>query len=202
MPEIPGLDAIRDFLSERLAGKRVDSAKALRPSIVRSYESEDFEADGAGRTFGLILRYGNDLTQTQFTEHLRPFTGGTKGILTRGKFIAGIGNACVDEVLFEAEVSPSSKRRALSADDVRQVYEATPKALTEAREVVREHMLPHINKKVRGFLKVHRKGGEPCFICANTIGEVTANQRITNYCRHCQLGSMIKGVAEHVATAS
>ena len=256
----------------------------MRPSIVRSYASEDFAADIVGRTFGPITRYGkdlffplapdrvlavnlmltgrlqyadpaerrskrtyfllgvagmelrylddrqmglvyyvrpeelyervprlaalgpdaldNDLTLEQFTERLRPFTGEIKGILTRGKFIAGIGNAYVDEVLFEAGVSPFAKRRALSADDVRRIYEAIPKVLIEAREVVREHMLPDIHKKVRDFLKVHRKGGEPCPTCGNTISELTANQRITSYCRHCQPGSLIKGVAEHVASSS
>ena len=284
MPEIPDLEVIKDFLNEHVAGKTIDRAEVLRPSIVRSYAAEDFAADITGRTFGEVTRYGkdlffplgpdrllavnlmltgrlqyteaaarrskrtffllgmgdmdlrylddrqmglvyyvrpeelhervprlaelgpdaleNDLTLEDFTQRLRPFTGEIKGILTRGKFMAGIGNAYVDEVLFAAGISPFSKRKELKPDDVRRLFEEIPQVLTDAREVVREHMLPDIHIKVRDFLKVHRKGGEPCPVCGNTISELTANQRITSYCRRCQPGSLLRGVAEHAAARS
>ena len=38
----------------------------------------------------------------------------------------------------------------------------------------------------REHLKVHRKGGEPCPRCGNRISEITAGNRITNFCRNCQ----------------
>ena len=46
----------------------------------------------------------------EFKERLRPYTGEIKGVLARGKFLAGIGNAYVDEILWEARVSPFRKR--------------------------------------------------------------------------------------------
>ena len=140
------------------------------------------------------------LSLDDFTARLRLFSGEVKGILTRGRFVAGIGNAYVDEILFDARVSPFSKRRELSDDDVRRIHESIPKVLLEAREVVRERMLPNIDVKVRDFLRVHRKGGEPCPVCGATISEITANQRITSYCRHCQPGSLLRGVREHAAS--
>jgi formamidopyrimidine-DNA glycosylase len=40
----------------------------------------------------------------------------------------------------------------------------------------------------RDFVRVHRRGGQPCPRCGAAISEITANQRITSYCRTCQPG--------------
>jgi formamidopyrimidine-DNA glycosylase len=132
------------------------------------------------------------LTFEDFKERLRPYTGEIKGILSRGKFIAGIGNAYVDEILWAAKVSPFRRRKELSEEELRRVYDAIPQVLHEAIEVVRERMLPNIHLKIRDFLKVHRKGGEPCPRCGTTISEITPNQRITSWCRTCQPGGLVK----------
>lgn len=144
-----------------------------------------------------LLEQGPDaldggLTFEEFKEHIRPYSGEIKGVLARGKFISGIGNAYVDEILWAAKVAPFRKRRTLSDEELRAVYEAIPAVLSEATEVVRERMPPNIHVKVRDFLKVHRKGGEPCPRCGATISEITPNQRITSWCRTCQSGSLIK----------
>ena len=132
------------------------------------------------------------LTYDEFTERIRPYSGEIKGVLARGKFLAGIGNAYVDEILWEARVSPFRKRKTLSEDELRQVYDAIPKVLKEAIEVVRREMPPNIHIKVRDFLKVHRKGGEACPRCGTTVSEIEPNQRITSWCRTCQPGGLIK----------
>ena len=41
-------------------------------------------------------------TFEEFKERIRPYTGEIKGVLARGKFLAGIGNAYVDEILWAA----------------------------------------------------------------------------------------------------
>ncbi len=46
----------------------------------------------------------------------------------------------------------------------------------------------------RDFLSVHMKTGEPCPRCGTAISLVGANQRITNFCRQCQPGGLIKGM--------
>ena len=38
----------------------------------------------------------------------------------------------------------------------------------------------------RDFMRVHRLGGKPCPRCGSTVSEITANQRITSFCRTCQ----------------
>ena len=131
-------------------------------------------------------------TFEDFTQRIRPFRGEIKGVITRGRVISGIGNAYVDEVLFEAKLYPFKKRTALSDEELRRVYEAARRVVREAVDEVRARMDGDIQLKPRDFLKVHNRGGQPCPRCGNKITEITANQRITSYCRRCQPGLLIK----------
>jgi formamidopyrimidine-DNA glycosylase len=128
----------------------------------------------------------------EFTERLKRFHGEIKGVLTRGAFISGIGNAYSDEILFAAGLSPFRKARSLSPEERRRLFEQCPAVVQEAISVLRQRMAEDIHVKVRDFLKVHNKGGRPCPSCGGNISQITANQRITSYCRRCQPGMIIK----------
>ena len=82
------------------------------------------------------------LAYDEFVGRLRAFQGEIKGILTRGRFVGGIGNAYADEVLFAAGLSPFRRRRELTADDLRRLHEAIPAVLTDAIGVLRERVPP------------------------------------------------------------
>ncbi len=51
------------------------------------------------------------ITFEEFTERLRRFHGEIKGVLTRGAFISGIGNAYSDEILFAADRGNTNTRQ-------------------------------------------------------------------------------------------
>jgi formamidopyrimidine-DNA glycosylase len=182
MPEIPDLEVVKDFLNERIAGREIVRAEARRPRIARSLAADDFVADVTGHTFGKVPRLGKDLL----------FPLNPDRVLARGKFLSGIGNAYVDDILWAARVSPFRKRKDLSDEELRKVYDAVPEVLQEAIDVVRERMPPDIHREVRHFLKVHRKASEPCPRCGAIVSEITPNQRITSWCRSCQPGGLIK----------
>ena len=131
-------------------------------------------------------------TFEDFAERIRPFRGEIKGVITRGRVVSGIGNAYADEVLFEAELYPFRKRTALSDEELRRLYEAARKVVRDAVEEVRVRMDGDIRLKPRDFFKVHNRGGQPCPRCGARITQITANQRITSYCRPCQPGLLIK----------
>lgn len=128
----------------------------------------------------------------EFQRRLRAFHGEIKGILTRGQLIAGIGNAYADEVLFAAGIYPFRKRKTLTEEEVRRLHQKSREVVEEAIVVLRERVGEAIHLKVRDFLKVHNKGGTPCPRCGNTISQITANQRITSYCRRCQPGMLLR----------
>lgn len=135
-----------------------------------------------------------EVSLEEFRTRLRPFRGEIKGILTRGEFIAGIGNAYADEILWAARLHPYRKRTQLTPTEVDALYSAMRSTLAAAVEKVRLEMQDDIHLKPRDFLAVHMKTGEPCPRCGTPISLVGANQRITNFCRSCQPGGLIKGM--------
>ncbi len=151
--------------------------------------------DDLGKVPGL-MEQGPDVLDEfsfeEFEERLKRFHGEIKGVLTRGQVISGIGNAYADEILFEAEVYPFKRRKALSQEERRRVYDCSKQVILDAANQVRERMGDRIDHKIRDFLKVHNRGGEPCPRCGRAITELRANQRITSYCRGCQPGMLLR----------
>ena len=128
------------------------------------------------------------LTEELFVERLRKYRGQIKTILTTEQCVAGIGNAYSDEVLWEARLHPYRRRAELPDEKLRDLFRAVRSVMEWAIPIVTERMeaegLP--DDHYRDHLRVHRKGGQPCPRCGARISEITAGQRITNFCRRCQ----------------
>lgn len=135
-----------------------------------------------------------EVSMEDFAERLRPFRGEIKGILTRGEFIAGIGNAYADEILWRARIHPFRKRTQLSRDEIGRLYNAVGETLTWAIDRLAPEMGQAIHTEPRGFMQVHMRSGQPCPRCGSTISVIQAKQRITNFCRTCQPGGLIRGM--------
>jgi len=131
------------------------------------------------------------LTPDAFLERLRRLHGEIKGILTRGVVIAGIGNAYADEILFRAGIYPFRKQTSLSVEERASLYAAMRAVLSEAIEVLRQRMGEEIHIEIRDFLQVHNKKGQPCPRCGHPISEIRVAKRATNFCRHCQPGTLV-----------
>jgi len=130
-----------------------------------------------------------EVSPEEFAQRIRKFTGQIKNILVNHRFVAGIGNAYADEILFAAKLHPYRKRTTLGDADIERLYQALRKVFAWATPIVAEQMRDELNyEERRDFLKIHRKGGEPCPVCGTRISEITAGQRITNFCRNCQPG--------------
>jgi formamidopyrimidine-DNA glycosylase len=145
----------------------------------------------------MFAEMGPDALQIErgnFMARLRRYHGEIKGILTRGSFAAGIGNAYADEILWHAKIHPYRKRPSLSAEEADALYDAMRATLHESIEQVRLAMKDDIHLKPREFFAVHMRAGQPCPRCGTTISLVGANQRITNFCRECQPGGLIRGM--------
>lgn len=135
-----------------------------------------------------------NITLQEFRDRLKPFRGEIKGVLTRGEAVAGIGNAYADEILWAARLHPYRKRTQLTTAEMETLYDAMQSTLQDAIEKVRVEMQEEIDQKPRDFFAVHMKTGQPCPRCGTPISLIGANQRITNFCRTCQPGGLIKGM--------
>ncbi len=136
------------------------------------------------------------VTEDDFRARIRKFTGAIKNVLTNQKFIAGIGNAYADEVLFEARLDPFRKRTTMSDDDIGRLHRAIGTVMDWAIPILEEHFRDGLDyEEWREHLKVHRKGVEGlvrdrdkgrCPRCGLHITQISPNDRITSWCRNCQ----------------
>ena len=106
--------------------------------------------------------------------HLHP-------LLRKQKTIAGIGRSWVDEILWEAKLSPFKKGSELRGEELTQLHEALH-VLGDALEHYEEVIGETVPDKLPMPLKVHRREGEPCPRCGTTIEAVFYSQHQTNYC--------------------
>lgn len=131
------------------------------------------------------------LTEERWLQRLKPYRGGIKNIIVNAKFVQGIGNAYADEILWEAKINPYTPKTKLTEDDLRRLYHAARAVMAWATPLVAERMIQGDTldyEERRDFLRVHRRGGDPCPRCGTRITEITAGQRITDFCRTCQPG--------------
>jgi formamidopyrimidine-DNA glycosylase len=167
-------DELRYF-DEKLDGKTY-LLKEEERSLIPNYEQMGPDALDPALTFEV------------FRQRIKRFPGQVKRTLVNEAFIAGIGNAYADEILFEARIYPFAPTRGLSEHQLRALYEAIGRVYAWAIPIVAQRMGETIDEKIRDFLKIHRKGGQPCPNCGAPITEVAPNNRITSYCRACQAG--------------
>ncbi len=132
-----------------------------------------------------------ELTLEVFRERLRKFQGEIKGVLTNQQFVAGIGNAYADEILWCAAIYPMRRRATLSVEEVDRLYGCMQAVLRRAIEVLRERVGDKIDVEVRDFLAIHGKEDGDCPRCAGRISSITYERSTTYFCRVCQPGLMV-----------
>lgn len=104
--------------------------------------------------------------------------------------IAGIGRSWVDEILWEARLSPFKKGSELSEDEVTQLHGALH-VLGDAIEHYEETIGEELPDKLPMPLRVHKREGQPCPRCGTPIEAVFFSEHQTNYCPAEQTGGRI-----------
>jgi formamidopyrimidine-DNA glycosylase len=113
-------------------------------------------------------------------------SGELKNLLKNQAFVAGIGNGYSDEILWAAGLLPFRKRSDLAPDEVDRLYAAAREVPAWAVGELRQRVPPRFEVEQRDFLKVHRKGGNPCPRCGTTLSEISPGGFVTTFCRGCQ----------------
>jgi formamidopyrimidine-DNA glycosylase len=126
-----------------------------------------------------------DLTLEAFRQRIRRHPGELKPLLRNPRFVAGIGNAYSDEILWAAGLAPFRKRSTLTDADIERLYHAMRAVLADAVERIRPLVPPDIQTQHREFLKVHLRGGEPCPRCGRELRQI-GGREATTFCRTCQ----------------
>jgi formamidopyrimidine-DNA glycosylase len=115
--------------------------------------------------------------------HLHP-------LLRHQKDIAGIGRSWVDEILWEARLSPFKKGAELDPEEVERLHAALH-VLGDAIDHYEQTIGPEVPEKVEKPLRIHKHEGEPCPRCGTTLEAVFFSEHQTNYCPEEQTGGRV-----------
>jgi formamidopyrimidine-DNA glycosylase len=115
--------------------------------------------------------------------HLHP-------MLRDQRVIAGIGRSWVDEVLWEAALSPFRQGSELDDEEVERLHGAMH-VLGDAIDHYEEVIGDVVPDKLPMPLKVHRREGEPCPRCGATLAAVHFAEHVTTYCPEEQTGGRV-----------
>jgi formamidopyrimidine-DNA glycosylase len=127
-----------------------------------------------------------ELGLEEFRRRLRRYRDELKDLLRNQAFLAGVGNAYSDEILFEARLLPLRRRASLKPDEEQALYEAIPTVLERAVSAILANPDYDEAKQDRKFMKVHAKGGQDCPRCGHRISQLGSNREPLNFCRGCQ----------------
>jgi formamidopyrimidine-DNA glycosylase len=128
-----------------------------------------------------------------FETRLRSESHTLKRALTNPHLFSGIGNAYSDEILHRARLSPFVMTRTVSADNVRQLFEAVQTVMREWTQRLRDQS-PGWPEKVTAFrpeMAVHGRYGLPCPVCNTPVQRIIYASNESNYCARCQTGGTL-----------
>jgi formamidopyrimidine-DNA glycosylase len=103
-------------------------------------------------------------------------------LLRDQRTIAGIGRSWVDEILWEAQLSPYKRGADLDAAELGVLREAIVTTLTRAIDHYEEVVTLPIPDKLPMPLRVHRHEGDPCPRCGTTLEAVHFESYVIAYC--------------------
>jgi formamidopyrimidine-DNA glycosylase len=116
--------------------------------------------------------------------HLHP-------LLRDQRTIAGIGRSWTDEILWEAELSPFRQGDDLDEESVARLHSAIDEVLGNALAHYEEVVGASLPDKAPMPLKVHRRQGEPCPRCGETLAAVFFKDHVMTYCPAEQTGGRV-----------
>jgi formamidopyrimidine-DNA glycosylase len=122
----------------------------------------------------------DEVTAEQLGEILRGESRRLHAALRDQRLLAGLGRAYANEVLHAAKLSPYALTSQLSDDDVARLTEAIHAELARGLE------LRLADAKDSAVYRVHRKLGEPCYVCGTPIAQVDFEEHTIFYCPTCQ----------------
>jgi len=175
--------ALFEFDSGTLSLTEAGSKRRASLHLVRGEAALRAMDPGGVEVFGVDLPgFALQLTKQNHT---------LKRALTDPTLFSGIGNAYSDEILHRAKLSPVALTGGLSEEQVRTLYEATRRVLSEWTRKLRTEGFPEKVTAFREGMAVHGRYGEPCPVCGAPVQRIVYAENETNYCARCQTGGRI-----------
>ena len=117
----------------------------------------------------------------QFNELIQSNRGSLKSFFMNQKYIAGLGNVYVDELLFHSKLHPKSDLNKVDKQTSRKLFRNMNKIIEKAIEVNAER-----KEFPRTYLIKYRSDGEECPRCDGKIKQIKISGRSTYFCNKHQ----------------
>lgn len=128
-------------------------------------------------------------TPQRLAEMLDGRRGRIKAYLLDQRFIAGIGNVYVQDILWEARLHPERKASSLTAEDVERLHAAIQHVLTAGIEAGGGPGEKDVYGAAGGYMDAIQVGyrpDEPCPVCGTPISTLRVGQTTSYVCPNCQ----------------
>jgi formamidopyrimidine-DNA glycosylase len=111
------------------------------------------------------------------------------GFLRDQRKVAGIGRRLANEVCHRARISPFATTKKLGRDCAATVVDAMRACIAES--LGDERLRDDMSSSKHRQSAVHKRTGEPCPVCGDTIRAVEYSGYTVNYCPTCQTGGRV-----------
>lgn len=138
---------------------------------------------------------GKAFTVNKLIELTRKERRQVKVFLMDKSKLDAMGNAYADEVLFAAGLHPKLRVSELSLDQVANLHGAVVSVLKSARTLIRRRK-PPLDQKLRDFLKVRNRRGQPCPTCGTAIRAAGVHGHDAFFCPKCQPDTKGRGFVD------
>jgi formamidopyrimidine-DNA glycosylase len=182
---------VRLLVRVRLAGEGGSEAElrlrefgSKQAAWVRLLRSTELEQEEALRTLGPEAwpDPGGSARLQELLDAPRPL----HTMLRDQRTIAGIGRSWVDEILWDARLSPYKRGADLEPSEAERLREVIVDTLGSAIDHYERTISLPIPDKLPMPLRVHRHEGEPCPRCGTTLQAVHFEDYVIAYCPACQ----------------
>lgn len=131
-----------------------------------------------------------DLSEVEFEKIISGQRGRLKLVLLDQKYLAGIGNAYIHDILFLAHLHPLRQVSSLSHSEIKSLYSAIRHGLLPSLELGGAFYELAIDGKPGGFTMDHiligYKEGKPCPHCQTPIQKIKTGSTTSFICPVCQ----------------
>lgn len=131
---------------------------------------------------------------SDFAAALRSENHTIKRALTDPRLLSGIGNSFSDEILWAAEMSPTTLTQKMTDAEIARLHKATVDTLNMWIERLRADANGAFPEKVTAFrpeMAVHGRFELPCPRCGSPVQRIRYADNETNYCARCQTGGKL-----------
>lgn len=138
---------------------------------------------------------GKAFTVDKLTQIARKDRRQVKVFLMDKSKLDAMGNAYADEVLFAAGLHPKLRVSELKAEQLAALHGAIVSVLKSARAEIKRRK-PALDVKLRDFVKVRNRKGQPCPTCGTAIRAAGVHGHDAFFCPRCQPDTKGRGFVD------